>query len=474
MALPLTTRSMITGALQLINVIQANEVPSPSDMNTAVYSLDSMIDSWSNNRLMIYNIVEMTFPVTGKTTYTLGSANDKVGSIIAFDLTSMTGGSSGLYNTAGSGYNSGGTNTFYNVPFKPAIIDPGTGGTTRRATISNPQPFDSGEMVQVAVSDGGAGYQDGIGYYHTIPGTLDQINGPGAGAISGFDVIGGQVLPWEAYNMVSYGNIEYTEPINIFAGPFDNTTDPFQAAYIEPTPGYQSSYGTGATGNVTVQNGVIIDVQIVLPGIGYNAGDILTVDPSYLGGGTPTNLFSVNVLEAQIQTDWILERPMAIEEMYARLNAGSPQQLDILVQPLTDAQYASISVKNTTSTFAFSFYDDRAYPTRNITLFPIPGSGSEVVLYLRLPLMDLTNLDAPVNFPPGYERAFRYNLAVELAPIYGKTVTPEIAARAAASIKDLERLNSVPRFIKGDSGMNRNGRNRFFNWITGNFWNFGN
>ena len=474
MALPTTTRQLITGAFQLINVIQANETPSAADMDTAIYSLDSMTDSWSNNRLMVYHIDQMSFALNGKATYTLGAANPLVGSIISFDLTAMTGGSTGIGNTAGSGYNSGPTRTFYNVPFKPAIITPGTGGTTRRATISNPQPYDSGEMVGVAVSDGGAGYADGIGYYHTVPGTLDQINGPGAGAISGFDVIGGQVLPWESYNMVSYGNIEYTEPVNIFAGPFDDSTDPFQAAYVQPTPGYQSSYGEGATGNVTIQNGVVVDIVIVNPGLGYNVGDILTVDPSYLGGTTPTNPFSVIVQEAQIQTDWIVERPMAIEQMYARLNAGSPQELDILIQPLTDAQYASISVKNTTSTFAFAFYDDRSYPTRNITLFPIPGSGSEVVLYLRTPLLDLTNLDAVVDFPPGYERAFRYNLAIELAPIYGKTITPEIAARAAASIKDLERLNSVPRFIKGDSGMNRNGRNRFFNWITGNFWNFGN
>jgi hypothetical protein len=245
MALPLTLRDLITGSLRLINVIQANETPTQADMDIAVYALDSMTDSWSNNRLMIYSVTEYNFPLTGKTTYTLG---------------------------------------------------------------------------------------------------------PGG--------------------------------------------------------------------------------------------------------------------------DWNVERPMAIEQGYARLNAGTPQQLDIAMQPLTDAQYAGIAVKNTASVFPFAYYDDRAYPLRNITLFPINANGNEVALWLREPLLDMTNLDAVVDFPPGYERAFRYNLACELAPEFGKTVQPEVTDRAIAALDDLARLNSVPRYLKGDGALVRNGRNRYFNWITGNWWSF--
>jgi hypothetical protein len=247
MALPVTTRDMMTGALRLINVVQANEVPTATDMDIALYSLDSMIDSWSNNRLMIYSINEYNFTLTGATSYTLGPGGD------------------------------------FNV-----------------------------------------------------------------------------------------------------------------------------------------------------------------------------------------------ERPMAVEQCYARLHAGSPQQLDIAMQPLTDAQYAGIAVKNTTSSFPFAFYDDRAYPLRTITKFPVPGPGNELAMWLREPLLDLTSLDAVVDFPPGYERALRYNLACELAPEFGKTVQMEVSQRALAGIADIQRLNSVPRYIKGDGGMTRNGRNRYFNWITGNFWSFGN
>lgn len=172
--------------------------------------------------------------------------------------------------------------------------------------------------------------------------------------------------------------------------------------------------------------------------------------------------------------DFNVERPMAIEYCYARLNNGTAQQLDIANQPLTVGQYAGIAVKNTTSTFGFAFYDDGNYPLRNVRFFPIPAAGNTIVLWLRMPLLDFTNIDAPVTYPPGYERAFTFNLAVEVASEFGKTIPEEVALIAVNSKLEIERLNSVPRFLRGDGGMTRSGRNRYWNWITGNFWQFGN
>lgn len=172
--------------------------------------------------------------------------------------------------------------------------------------------------------------------------------------------------------------------------------------------------------------------------------------------------------------DWDVERPMKIENMTARLQRGSLQQVDIIVRGLTVHEYQGIGVKNTPSTFPFAYYDDNAYPLRNVTFFPVPLGPCSIVLWLREPLLDLTDIDAEVNYPPGYERAFRYNLAVELAPEYGKQVSQEILMKANTSFQELERLNSVPMYLHGDGGMNRTGRNRYFNWITGNFtWSFG-
>jgi hypothetical protein len=172
--------------------------------------------------------------------------------------------------------------------------------------------------------------------------------------------------------------------------------------------------------------------------------------------------------------DWDVQRPIAIEVAKARINPGTAQQLDISMSQLTFEQYADISVKNTASTFPFAYYDDGDYPLRHVTFFPVPSGPAEVALWLREPLLDLSNIDSAIAYPPGYERALRFNLAVELAAEFGKTASEYVIAKANNSVMELQRLNAVPRYMNGDGGMIRGSRGKYFNWINGSFFKFGN
>ena len=72
-----TIRDLITGSLRLINVVQANETPSADDMNVSFEALNSMIQSWSNDRLYIYSINPHEFAfVPNQNKYTLGPGGD--------------------------------------------------------------------------------------------------------------------------------------------------------------------------------------------------------------------------------------------------------------------------------------------------------------------------------------------------------------------------------------------------------------
>jgi hypothetical protein len=171
--------------------------------------------------------------------------------------------------------------------------------------------------------------------------------------------------------------------------------------------------------------------------------------------------------------DWDTPRPMAIENAYTRLNSGTIQQLDIKLKDLTDEQYGDIAVKNTPSTFPFAFYDNGNFPLRTITLFPIPTTSVSILMWLRQPLIDLTSLDTEVSYPPGYERCFRYNLAVEVAPEFGKTVPENVMMSAMASKLEIERLNSNPVYLRGDGGNTVRGKSAGIPSaiITGGFFN---
>jgi len=72
-----TMRQLIVGSLRLINVVQANESPTADDMNVSLYAFNTLLDSWSAERLGIFTINPYFFQVhANKQNYTLGAGGD--------------------------------------------------------------------------------------------------------------------------------------------------------------------------------------------------------------------------------------------------------------------------------------------------------------------------------------------------------------------------------------------------------------
>lgn len=183
--------------------------------------------------------------------------------------------------------------------------------------------------------------------------------------------------------------------------------------------------------------------------------------------------------------DWNIERPMNIEQATLTMNASlvlglnglydlvsNGQTLDLPVSILNDAQYASMTVKSITSTFPIALYDNGNYPLRTISVWPIPTQTNVMTLWLWQPLANVEQLDATVSFPPGYERALKFNLALELAAEFGKELPGQIAMIAADSYGKIKRMNSPSQVIVGSPSIAAGPRAAQFNWVTGNFINW--
>lgn len=75
-----SANDLINGALRLIGVLAEGETPSPETSNDSLTAFNSMIESWSTERLSVYSTQDQTFdwPVD-EITQTLGPSGDFVG-----------------------------------------------------------------------------------------------------------------------------------------------------------------------------------------------------------------------------------------------------------------------------------------------------------------------------------------------------------------------------------------------------------
>lgn len=81
------------------------------------------------------------------------------------------------------------------------------------------------------------------------------------------------------------------------------------------------------------------------------------------------------------------------------------------------------------------------HPTGSVILYPVPAQAMTVNLKADRLLTFPATLATVLSYPPGYERALRYALAVNLAPEYGVQIAPDVTAIAKDSKGDIKRAN---------------------------------
>ena len=137
--------------------------------------------------------------------------------------------------------------------------------------------------------------------------------------------------------------------------------------------------------------------------------------------------------------DFVGLRPILVEDStYYR--AGN--NVSYGIKFINQQQYDGIAVKTVTSTFPQVCFVNMGYPDITMTVYPVPTQD------LEWHIISVQELDRPVslatdlNFPPGYLRAFTYNLAMEIAPEFGVEPSPQVQRIAMTAKRDLKRINN--------------------------------
>lgn len=134
-------------------------------------------------------------------------------------------------------------------------------------------------------------------------------------------------------------------------------------------------------------------------------------------------------------------RPVSVDHVNY-IDTSTDPDTEYPLAKLTEDAYAGITLKALTSETPQAWYYNPTYPTGTLELWPVPTSSTlQGVMYAPTAVAQFTALTTAVSVPPGYERAIIKNLALELAPSYGKKVDAALAIQAQEAKATIKRAN---------------------------------
>ena len=151
--------------------------------------------------------------------------------------------------------------------------------------------------------------------------------------------------------------------------------------------------------------------------------------------------------------DFVGNRPILMDD--ATYFKDPSNGISFGIKLINQQQYDGIAVKTVTSTYPQVMWINMNYPNIEMYVYPKPTKILEWHFISVDELTQPATLATELYFPPGYLRAFRYNLACEIAPEFGVEPSPQVSRIAMDSKRNLKRINdpgdimSLPYSIVG-------------------------
>lgn len=138
--------------------------------------------------------------------------------------------------------------------------------------------------------------------------------------------------------------------------------------------------------------------------------------------------------------DFVGNRPILLDDATYYIDPASGISYGIKI--INQQQYDGIAVKTVTSTFPQVIWINMNYPDIDMYVYPKP---TKVLEWHFVSVDELTRpatLATDLAFPPGYLRAFRYNLACEIAAEFGVEPSIQVKRIAMSSKRNLKRIDN--------------------------------
>jgi hypothetical protein len=156
-------------------------------------------------------------------------------------------------------------------------------------------------------------------------------------------------------------------------------------------------------------------------------------------------------------------RPVGIDGAYVTY-AG----LDFPLRLLTTEQWDAIALKSMQAPLPVALYYDPAMPLGTVSIWPIPSQNLPITLSVGMQFTQPASLATTLIYPPGYAKAVRYNLAVELAAEFGMPADAVIVTIARDLLGKLKVRNRQQPVALLDPLLANSGSYGLADFLSGN------
>jgi hypothetical protein len=138
--------------------------------------------------------------------------------------------------------------------------------------------------------------------------------------------------------------------------------------------------------------------------------------------------------------DFVGNRPVLLDDAtYFRDPANN---ISFGIKIINQQQYDGIAVKTVTSTYPQVIWLNMDMPNMDMYIYPVPTKVLEWHFISVTELVEPATLATSLIIPPGYLRAFRFNLACEIAAEFGVEPPPSVQRIAMSSKRNIKRINN--------------------------------
>lgn len=128
-------------------------------------------------------------------------------------------------------------------------------------------------------------------------------------------------------------------------------------------------------------------------------------------------------------------RPVEIMDAYCSFSG-----VDFPIKRIPQEEYNLINLKTVQQPIVERMVYVNDFPLGYLILWPVPSNAIPIVLTIAKQLTSVSMGDI-LTGPPGFMKAIRYALALELAPEFGAVPSQQVLDAAADSLADYKRSN---------------------------------